>query len=111
MGSSSPIDNDLVKDVVLEVKTTALAKHYERYFGAVCIPMFQSSVSRCLIADEVAKQILPLAWPEVEWYFRKSPEKERITKSFPNVSEIWCAMGEGDGKRAGIHRISEPSHL
>lgn len=44
-------------DVVLEAKTTALAKHYERDFGAVRLPTFQSSAPRYLIAEEAAKRI------------------------------------------------------
>ena len=81
--------------MVLEVKTTALAKHYERYFGAVCIPMFQSSVSRCLIADEVAKQILPLAWPEVEWYFSEKPGERADYEIFSEcIGNMVC-----DGRR------------
>ena len=44
-------------DVVLEAKTTKLAKHYEQDFGAVQIPAFQTSAPRYLIADDAAKQI------------------------------------------------------
>ena len=56
-GIKLSIDNGLTGDVVLEAKTTALAKHYERDFGAVRLPMFQSSAPRYLIADEAAKRI------------------------------------------------------
>ena len=42
---------------MLEAKTTAVAKHYERDFGAVRLPTFQSSAPRYLIADEAAKRI------------------------------------------------------
>lgn len=56
-GIKLSIDNGLAGDVVLEAKTTALAKHYERDFGAVRLPMFQSSAPRYLIADEAAKRI------------------------------------------------------
>lgn len=42
---------------MLEAKTTALAKHYERDFGAARIPTFQSSAPRYLISDEAAKRI------------------------------------------------------
>ena len=44
-------------DVILEAKTTALAKHYEKDFGAILLPTFQSSAPRYLIADDAAKQI------------------------------------------------------
>ena len=56
-GIKLSIDNGLAGDVVLEAKTTALAKHYERDFGAVRLLMFQSSAPRYLIADEAAKRI------------------------------------------------------
>lgn len=56
-GIKLSIDNGLAGDVVLEAKTTALAKHYERDFGAVQLPTFQSSAPRYLIADEAAKRI------------------------------------------------------
>lgn len=51
------IDSGLTGDVVLEAKTTSLAKHYEEDFGAVLLPTFQSSAPRYLIADEAAKRI------------------------------------------------------
>ena len=57
MGSSCPWITVLLGDVVLEAKTTALAKHYERDFGAVPLPVFGSSVPRYLIADEAARVI------------------------------------------------------
>ena len=56
-GIKLSIDNGLAGDVVLEAKTTALAKHYERDFGAVRLPTFQSSAPRYLISDEAAKRI------------------------------------------------------
>ena len=56
-GIKLSIDNGLTGDVVLEAKTTALAKHYEQDFGAVRLPMFQWSAPRYLIADEAAKRI------------------------------------------------------
>ena len=56
-GIKLSIDNGLAGDVVLEAKTTALAEHYERDFGAVRLPTFQSSAPRYLIADEAAKRI------------------------------------------------------
>ena len=43
--------------LVLEAKTTSLAKHYEEDFGAALLPTFQSSAPRYLIADEAAKRI------------------------------------------------------
>ena len=56
-GIKLSIDNGFAGDVVLEAKTTALAKHYERDFGAVPLPVFGSSAPRYLIADEAAKRI------------------------------------------------------
>ena len=56
-GIKLSIDNGLTGDVVLEAKTTSLAKHYEEDFGAILLPTFQSSAPRCLIADEAAKRI------------------------------------------------------
>ena len=51
------IDNGFAGDVVLEAKTTSLARHYERDFGAIPLPTFASSAPRYLIADEAAKRI------------------------------------------------------
>lgn len=51
------IDNGFAGDVVLEAKTSSLAKHYERDFGAVLLPIFGSSAPRYLIADEAAKRL------------------------------------------------------
>ncbi len=56
-GIKLSIDNGFAGDVILEAKTTELAKHYERDFGAVRLPTFESSAPRYLIADEAAKQI------------------------------------------------------
>lgn len=56
-GIKLSIDNGFTGDVVLEAKTTSLAKHYEKDFGAVPLPTFQSSAPRYLIADEAAKRI------------------------------------------------------
>lgn len=56
-GIKLSIDNGFTGDVVLEAKTTKLAKHYEQDFGAVQIPAFQTSAPRYLIADDAAKQI------------------------------------------------------
>ena len=56
-GIKLSIDSGLAGDVVLEAKTTSLAKHYEENFGAVLLPTFQSSAPRYLIADEAAKRI------------------------------------------------------
>ena len=39
-GVKLSIDNGLTGDVVLEAKTSALAAHYERDFGAVALPSF-----------------------------------------------------------------------
>ncbi len=56
-GIKLSIDNGFAGDVVLEAKTTELARHYERDFGAVRLPTFSSSAPRYLIADEAAKRI------------------------------------------------------
>ena len=56
-GIKLSIDNGLTGDVVLEAKTTSLARHYEKDFGAIQLPAFQSSAPRYLIADEAAKRI------------------------------------------------------
>ena len=56
-GIKLSVDHGFTGDVVLEAKTTALAKHYERDFGAVRLPSFGSSAPRYLIADEAAKKI------------------------------------------------------
>lgn len=56
-GIKLSIDNGFAGDVILEAKTTALARHYETDFGAVRLPAFDTSAPRYLIADEVAKRI------------------------------------------------------
>lgn len=56
-GIKLSIDNGFAGDVVLEAKTTSLARHYEKDFGAVPLPVFGSSAPRYLIADEAAKRI------------------------------------------------------
>ena len=56
-GIKLSIDNGFAGDVVLEAKTTSLAKHYEKDFRAVRLPAFHSSAPRYLIADEAAKRI------------------------------------------------------
>ena len=55
--SGQPAGNWIDEYVILEAKTTALAKHYEKDFGAILLPTFQSSAPRYLIADDAAKQI------------------------------------------------------
>lgn len=56
-GIKLSIDNGFAGDVVLEAKTTSLARHYEKDFGAVQLPVFASFAPRYLIADEAAKRI------------------------------------------------------
>ena len=56
-GIKLSIDNGFAGDVVLEAKTTALANHYAKDFGAVALPSFSSSAPRFLIADEAAKRV------------------------------------------------------
>ncbi|MEY8261759.1 hypothetical protein AALA80_15650 [Oscillospiraceae bacterium 50-60] len=55
-GIKLSIDHGFAGDVVLEAKTSQLAKHYEQDFGAVPLPAF-GSAPRYLIADESAKKI------------------------------------------------------
>lgn len=56
-GIKLSIDNGFAGDVVLEAKTPELARHYEKDFGAVLLPAFQTAAPRYLIADEAAKRI------------------------------------------------------
>ena len=56
-GIKLSIDYGFAGDVVLEAKTSALARHYERDFGAIRLPIFDASAPRYLIADEAAKRI------------------------------------------------------
>lgn len=56
-GIKLSIDHGLAGDIVLEAKTTELARHYEKDFGAVLLPAFESLAPRYLIADEAAKRI------------------------------------------------------
>lgn len=56
-GIKLSIDNGFAGDVVLEAKTDELARHYEKDFGAVAVPVFQTAAPRYLIADEAAKKI------------------------------------------------------
>ena len=56
-GIKLSIDNGFAGDVVLEAKTTNLARHYEKDFGAIRLPVLGSSAPRYLIADEAAKRI------------------------------------------------------
>lgn len=100
-GIKLSIDNGFAGDVVLEAKTTQLAQHYERDFGAVLLPALHSSAPRYLIADEAAKRIfftylaclLIRRYPimndrknrpisDAEWYFRKDPETKRFYEIF-----------------------------
>lgn len=56
-GIKLSIDNGFAGDVVLEAKTTELARYYEKDFRAVPLPTLASSAPRYLIADEAAKRI------------------------------------------------------
>lgn len=56
-GIKLSIDNGFAGDVVLEAKTTELARHYEKDFGAIPLSTFDSSAPQYLIADEAAKRI------------------------------------------------------
>ena len=56
-GIKLSVDNGFGGDVVLEAKTTKLAEHYAKDFGAVKLPSFSSAAPRFIIADEAAKRI------------------------------------------------------
>ena len=56
-GIKLSIDNGFAGDVVLAAKTSSLAEHYERDFGAVPLPSFDPAAPRYLIADAAAKRI------------------------------------------------------
>ena len=56
-GIKLSIDNRFRGDVVLEAKTTELARHYAEDYGAVRLPSFSSAAPRFLIADSAAKAI------------------------------------------------------
>ena len=56
-GIKLSIDHGFGGDVVLEAKTSELAEHYSRDYGAVRLPSLTSSAPRYLIADEAAKRI------------------------------------------------------
>ena len=56
-GIKLSVDNGFAGDVVLEAKTTQLAKHYINDFGAVPLPTFGGGAQRLLIADEAAKNL------------------------------------------------------
>lgn len=56
-GIKLSIDHGFAGDVVLEAKTSALAEHYAKDFGAVALPSFSASAPRFLIADDAAKRI------------------------------------------------------
>ncbi len=56
-GIKLSIDNGFNGDVVLEAKTTELARHYVEDYGAVRLPSFGSAAPRFLIADAAAKRI------------------------------------------------------
>lgn len=56
-GIKISIDNGLRGDVVLEAKTFELARHYERDFGAVKLPVYSADAPRFMIADDAAKNI------------------------------------------------------
>ena len=56
-GIKLSVDNGFGGDVVLEAKTTKLAEHYAKDFGAVKLPSLSSAAPRFIIADESAKRI------------------------------------------------------
>ena len=56
-GIKLSIDNGFRGDVVLEAKTTELARRYAEDYGAVRLPAFSSAAPRFLIADSAATAI------------------------------------------------------
>ncbi len=56
-GIKLSIDNGFNGDVVLEAKTSELARHYVEDYGAARLPSFSSGAPRFLIADNAAKNI------------------------------------------------------
>ena len=56
-GIKLSVDNGFGGDVVLEAKTTKLAEHYAKDFGAVKLPSLSSAAQRFIIADEAANRI------------------------------------------------------
>lgn len=56
-GIKLSVDYGFGGDVLLEAKTTALANHYMKDFGAVALPSISSTAPRFIIADDSAKNI------------------------------------------------------
>ena len=56
-GIKLSIDNGFNGDVVLEAKTSVLARHHVEDYGAARLPSFSSGAPRFLIADNAAKNI------------------------------------------------------
>lgn len=56
-GIKLSIDQGFGGDVILEAKTDALAKHYQRDFGGITLPSFRGNAPRFLIQGEAAKNI------------------------------------------------------
>ena len=56
-GIKLSVDCGFAGDVVLEAKTTELARHYIKDFGAVILPQFRYAAPRLMIADDAAKEI------------------------------------------------------
>ena len=97
-GIKLSIDSGLTGDVVLEAKTTSLAKHYEEDFGAVLLPIFRAKVFDCgrscqtnflhlsglIFCEEVLcmdmNKIRPAS--DAAWYCRKDAEEERFYEIF-----------------------------
>ena len=97
-GIKLSIDSGLTGDVVLEAKTTSLAKHYEEDFGAVFLSIFRAKVFDCgrscqtnflhlsglIFCEEVLcmdmNKIRPAS--DAAWYCRKDAEEERFYEIF-----------------------------
>lgn len=56
-GIKLSVDNGFGGDVILRAKSTELGRHYQRDFGAVKLPSFDTAAPRFIIADEAAKRI------------------------------------------------------
>lgn len=57
-GIKLSVDAGFNGDVTLDAKTSELAEHYEKDFGAICLPRRESNMApRFLICDEAAQMI------------------------------------------------------
>ena len=56
-GIKLSVNNGFGGDVILEAKTSKLAAHYERNYGAVRLPQWEAGAPKYLIADRAASEI------------------------------------------------------